>query len=247
MAFVPKSLQEAWGHHYEAFSKLNVDQIMVDYDDHSIVRRFNNTDSTLEVCKGQAEIRAFFERFFEELKGDPPMGSPAMSVDETTDVRQVFLCFNIPSIGYATGFDNVVYNKNYKVDRHHIVITRDYKPKSMQAAWDNHFAAFGAQNLYQIMLDYDDKSVVKVFNNADNSLATFTGLAEIRGMFSNLFADLKPHLDALTVFHQIVEEDVKQVFLVWNCGAAGYLTAADTFVFDGDHKIRMQDIVITKK
>ena len=38
--------------------------------------------------------------------------------------------------------------------------TMMYAPASVQDAWDNHFSAFGAQNLDQIMRDYTDESVL---------------------------------------------------------------------------------------
>jgi len=85
-----------------------------------------------------------------------------------------------------------------------------YSPDSVDAAWKNHFEAFGASDLNKIMLDYDDDSEVWLFNDGNNcgigtppapgkpppamtqGLAEFKGEAAIRTMFEGLFAQLKP-------------------------------------------------------
>mmetsp|Transcript_67275 Transcript_67275/g.82434 ORF Transcript_67275/g.82434 Transcript_67275/m.82434 type:complete len:176 (-) Transcript_67275:14-541(-) len=124
--------------------------------------------------------------------------------------------------------------------------TGSYFPKSVQEAWDNHFDAFGKQDLEKIMLDYDQSSIAKVYNNADASKKEFTGLAGIRDMFTHLFEDLH---DLKTLEAPVVEVDEpgKTVFLVWKCPGCGFTTATDTFVFGPDFKIKRQNIVITKE
>merc|ERR1712154_760607 len=138
--------------------------------------------------------------------------------------------------------------------RQNIVVTKrtaipsgEYAPKSVQAAWDNHFAAFGAQDLDKIMLDYDETSMVRVHNNVTAETSQFKGLSEIRTMFTNLFSDLS---DLATLSAPVinVDENEKQVFLVWKCPGCGYDTATDTFIFAGkDNKITRQNIVVTFK
>ena len=121
-----------------------------------------------------------------------------------------------------------------------------YFPKSVQEAWDNHFDAFGKQDLEKILLDYDQSSIAKIYNNADGSKREFTGLAGIREMFTELFADL-PDLKTLEAPVVEVDEPGKTVFLVWKCPGCGFTTATDTFVFGPDFKIKRQNIVITKE
>jgi len=121
-----------------------------------------------------------------------------------------------------------------------------YFPSSVQMAWDNHFNAFGTQDLDKIMLDYDETSVARTYDNTTGQKAEYRGTASIRQMFANLFADLKDlaTLDAPVVE---VEEDAKQVFLVWKCPGCGYKHATDTFIFGPDFKIKRQNIVVTKE
>lgn len=140
------------------------------------------------------------------------------------------------------------YVYNYAAPVQTVVVgsTAAYFPGSVQAAWDNHFKAFGDQDLDKIMLDYDETSVARVYNNADGKKVEFTGLTAIRGMFEQLFKDLP---DLKTLEAPIIDVDAagNQVFLVWKCPGCGFDTATDTFIFGPDFKIKRQNIVITKK
>lgn len=121
-----------------------------------------------------------------------------------------------------------------------------YFPRSVQEAWDNHFDAFGKQDVEKIMLDYDQTSIAKVYNNADGSKKEYTGLPGIRDMFTQLFEDL-PDLKTLEAPVVEVDEPGKTVFLIWKCPGCGFNTATDTFVFGPDFKIKRQNIVVTKE
>lgn len=124
--------------------------------------------------------------------------------------------------------------------------TGAYFPKSVQEAWDNHFDAFGKQDVEKILLDYDQSSIAKVYNNVDGSKKEFTGIAGIREMFTELFGDL-PDLKTLEAPIVEVDEPGKTVFLIWKCPGCGFNTATDTFVFGPDFKIKRQNIVVTKE
>jgi len=124
-------------------------------------------------------------------------------------------------------------------------LTMGYMPTSVQAAWDNHFEAFGKQDLVNIMLDYDETSVARVYNFTDGSSTTFTGTAQILQMFTGLFAELRDlsTLDAPVVQ---VDESPKMVYLCWKCPGSGFATATETFLLGDDYKIKRQNIVLTK-
>merc|ERR1712154_565403 len=150
------------------------------------------------------------------------------------------------------GTDTFVFGKNNKIIRQNIVVTQTKQPpkegyfaSTVQAAWDNHFAAFGAQDLDKIMLDYDETSMVRVHNNVTMETSQFKGLSEIRTMSTNLFADLSD-LATLSAPVVNVDENEKQVFLVWKCPGCGYDTATDTFIFGKHNKISRQNIVVTQ-
>ncbi|CAK9019846.1 unnamed protein product [Durusdinium trenchii] len=118
-----------------------------------------------------------------------------------------------------------------------------YFATSVQAAWDNHFDAFGKQDLDKILLDYDETSIAKLYNTVDGSKKEFAGLQGIRDMFTDLFKDLS---DLKTLEAPVIEVDEpgKTVFLVWKCPGCGYSTATDTFVFGPDFKVKRQNIVV---
>mmetsp|Transcript_19971 Transcript_19971/g.33443 ORF Transcript_19971/g.33443 Transcript_19971/m.33443 type:complete len:120 (+) Transcript_19971:271-630(+) len=116
---------------------------------------------------------------------------------------------------------------------------------SVQSAWDNHFAAFGAQDADKILLDYTEESVIKVWDTVKGEMSTAKGLDEIKGLFLGLFKQLS---DLGTLAAPVV--DVQDppgmpgtVFLVWECPGSGVKKATDTFVFKGD-KIMIQNVVI---
>jgi len=253
MAYDPSSVQEAWDNHFAAFGAQDLDKIMLDYDDNSVARVHNDVTGQTSEFKGLFEIRTMFAGLFADLSDLSTLSAPVVTVEE--DAKQVFLVWKCPGCGYDAATDTFLFtnDKKFKILRQNIVVTKreatalsGYKPKNVQEAWDNHFAAFGAQDVDKILLDYDDSSVARVHNNVTGETNKFEGAKGIREMFVGLFADLK---DLATLQAPVVEveEDAKQVFLIWKCPGCGYDTATDTFIFGNDFKIRRQNIVVTKK
>ena len=123
----------------------------------------------------------------------------------------------------------------------------DYQPASVQAAWDNHFSAFGAQDLDKIMLDYNDASELRCYEHSEGKLSSFKGSAEIRGFFAGLF-EMLADLSALAApVVEVTSDPAKQVYLIWSCPSSGVLSAQDTFIYADDFKIKRQNIAWTKK
>jgi hypothetical protein len=113
-----------------------------------------------------------------------------------------------------------------------------------QSAWDNHFSAFGSQDLKKIMLDYVEESVAVIHDMTTGSNAKFAGLAGIREMFTELFAELDDLSDLAAPVVKVEEGPIPQVFLVWENPASGIVQATDTFAFDKMGKIIRQNIVL---
>jgi len=122
-----------------------------------------------------------------------------------------------------------------------------YEPRTVADAWKNHFDAFGGQDLDKILLDYDEKSVVTVWDTRSDSKAEFKGVDGAKTLFTDLFAKLSD-LSTLKAPLVQVEEDIGngsgQVFLVWECPGCGYDKVTDTFVFRPDFKVGRQNIVV---
>lgn len=249
--YVPATVQDAWQNHFDAFGAQDVPKIMLDYDAASVVSVYNNVDGDKKVFKGIVEIRSFFTQLFKDLFDLATLEAPVVDVDEMPDGigGQVFLVWSCPGCGFHTATDTFVFSGDKKIKYQNIVITKDvpYAPQTIQEAWQNHFDAFGSQDMAKLMLDYDDTSKVSLYNNVGGHLHVFNGLVEVQSMFEGLFHDLS---DLSTLTAPVVDvaetEAGGQVFLVWNCPGCGYDTATDTFVFGSDKKIKFQNIVITK-
>ena len=95
----------------------------------------------------------------------------------------------------------------------------------VQASWDNHFAAFGAQDVDKILLDYTEKSVIKVYNQVTGELVEFKGLKAVKECFTGLFKDLSD-LSGLAAPAIRVEEAIKTRWAwsssAWRCPSSGY-------------------------
>ena len=120
-----------------------------------------------------------------------------------------------------------------------------YNPTSVQEAWDNHFSAFGGQDLDKIMLDYDADSVLKAYDFTSKMQYTHVGEVAIRGFFAGLFTLLSDlsGLTAPTV--EVTEAPNKQVYLIWCCPTSGITSAQDTFIYTDAFKISRQNIAYT--
>ena len=120
-----------------------------------------------------------------------------------------------------------------------------YKPTNVSTAWDNHFSAFGGQDLDKIMLDYDNSSVLKAYDFTSKVQYTHVGEVAIRGFFAGLFTLLSDlsGLTAPTV--EVTEAPNKQVYLIWTCPTSGITSAQDTFIYTDAFKISRQNIAYT--
>lgn len=112
-------------------------------------------------------------------------------------------------------------------------------------AWANHFAAFGAQSVEQILADYVEESVITVYNQVDQTKTVYEGLSGVNECFADLFQNLSDCSDLAAPVQHCEESSsgCAQVFLIWSCGASGYKTATDTFIFNGSGKILRQNVV----
>ena len=124
-------------------------------------------------------------------------------------------------------------------------VFEDADTASVQKSWDNHFAAFGEQDVERILQDYTEDSEIRVFDHRTQQKTLYTGLDGVRKCFEGLFAQLSD-LSALAAPVVDVQEAARsQVFLVWSCASSGVVSATDTFTFDEAGKIRNQNVALT--
>eukprot|EP00405_Crypthecodinium_cohnii_P007006 CAMPEP_0194782388 /NCGR_PEP_ID=MMETSP0323_2-20130528/78663_1 /TAXON_ID=2866 ORGANISM="Crypthecodinium cohnii, Strain Seligo" /NCGR_SAMPLE_ID=MMETSP0323_2 /ASSEMBLY_ACC=CAM_ASM_000346 /LENGTH=127 /DNA_ID=CAMNT_0039721197 /DNA_START=86 /DNA_END=469 /DNA_ORIENTATION=+ len=122
----------------------------------------------------------------------------------------------------------------------------EYKATSVQMAWDNHFAAFGTQDMEKILLDYDETSVASIFDWTSGEVSTYKGLSGITELFTKLFKELTDMSEMAGSVVEVVE-DPKSAWVCWKCPSSGITSATDTFIFGDDFKIKRQNVVMTKK
>eukprot|EP00475_Leptophrys_vorax_P032884 TRINITY_DN51262_c0_g1_i1.p1 TRINITY_DN51262_c0_g1~~TRINITY_DN51262_c0_g1_i1.p1 ORF type:complete len:131 (-),score=35.57 TRINITY_DN51262_c0_g1_i1:77-469(-) len=120
----------------------------------------------------------------------------------------------------------------------------EYKPTSVQAVWDHHFAAFGGHNVPEIIIDYTEESVVNMYNHTDGTLNTYKGITQIEACFTSLFQSLTD-MSGTAAPVQSVDEKHKTLFLIWQVTGSGYTKCTDTFVLNNDYKIIAQNVVVS--
>merc|ERR1712004_428214 len=96
------------------------------------------------------------------------------------------------------------------------------------------------------MADYDDNSIVQVWDNTALKLEEFKGLAQIEQMFVDLFAAIKAgdkgSGEGVQVGLLEIDPVRESVFLAWE--ANSHPKATDTFFFNGPI-IARQNIVVS--
>jgi hypothetical protein len=263
-------VQDAWDNHFSAFGTKDVDKILLDYTAQSVITIYDQNTGTKTVHSGLEGARACFEGLFNSLSDTSDLDAPVQVVKEAQkrEPGSVFLVWKCPASGYVEATDTFIFDKSSKILRQNVVV--NFKdPKSdgsvvakndaeaptgsgkVHRGWANHFKAFGDQDVEAILKDYVAESEITVFNHADGTMNTFSGLEGARSCFEGLFKTLHNCSDlAAPIIH--VDESEKwsslktfgQVFLVWNCPASSYQRATDTFIFNNKGKIIRQNVVV---
>ena len=253
-------VQPAWDNHFAAFGGQDVSKVLLDYCEESKIIVYNWHDDTETVYNGMAGAKRCFNELFVKLKDLSGLAAPEIHVEEGNP-KSVFLIWRCPSSGFVHCTDTFLFNDAGKIVRQTVCILNEGAPAGkaplctepqggpVQASWDNHFAAFGAQDVDKVLKDYTEKSVIKVYNQVTDELVEFKGLKGVKECFTGLFKDLSD-LSGLAAPAIRVEEATEgkagMVFLVWRCPSSEYNHATDTFLFDKDGKIAKQNVVIMK-
>jgi len=252
-----KVVQAAWENHFAAFGTQDVEKVLLDYTEDSVITVYNHLSGTQDVYTGLAGVTECFTGLFESLHDTSDLAAPEISVKEAQgdEPGSVFLIWNCKASGYLEATDTFIFDAAGKIVRQNVVVTYTGASNGdpavetptgsgpVHAGWANHFAAFGAQSVEDVLKDYTDESVITVYNQVDGSKTEYSDLSGVTDCFTGLFESLSDTSD-LAAPIQHVEEDHPQVFLIWSCGASGYKTATDTFIFNADGKILRQNVVV---
>ena len=258
--YLPSPTAAAWDNHFAAFGSQDVGKILLDYCEQSKIVVYNWHDDTETVYNGMAGARRCFNELFVKLKDLSGLAAPEIHVEEGNP-KSVFVIWRCPTSGFTHCTDTFLFDDAGKIVRQTVCILNEGAPAGkaplctepqggpVQASWDNHFAAFGAQDVDKVLKDYTETSVIKVYNQVTDELVEFKGLKGVKECFTGLFKDLSD-LSGLAAPAIRVEEATEgkagMVFLVWRCPSSGYNHATDTFLFDAAGKIAKQNVVIMK-
>jgi hypothetical protein len=211
----PATVQAAWDNHFSGFGGQDIDKIMLDYTETSVLENYDHASSRRTTFTGKAQIRQFFLNLFAQLTNLTSLAAPIVEVTESPQ-KQVYLIWSCPSSGVESATDTFIFDDNNRISRQNIALTSGTRPNAfstvartnvpsaanpvpvnssysqatVRGAWDNHFTAFGGQNITKIMQDYTSHSVLKAFDHTTGTLATAVGWGQIQQFFVNLFATL---------------------------------------------------------
>jgi ketosteroid isomerase-like protein len=244
--------------------------IMEDYTEASVLESYELNSKSLVTATGKAEIRDFFKNLFHMLHDTSGLTAPVLEVSH--DPAQVYLVWTAPTSDIMSAADSFFFDADNMILRQNIVwqsgsqpalydkstthtqraagrlvtMHANYYKDSVQGAWDNHFSAFGGQNVEAVMQDYTEESELRAFDHTTGVLTVANGLSQIQAFFEDLFHQLSD-TSGLTapVVHVTDSPASKQVYLVWTCPTSGIETATDSFLFGADNKITRQNIVYT--
>lgn len=262
------TVQEAWNHHADAFGTQDLEQIMVDYMESSVIEHYDYTSDSLVTASGLNEIQTFFKNLFNQLSDMSCMTAPVLNVTDSP-VPQTYLIWAVPCSNIFTGVDTFLFAENNKFLRQQIVTTKgsgspsygevihyrqhptqnpvpmdeSYAKANVQDAFDNHWTAIERLDLQSLMQDYTETTELQSFDHSTGVLTVAKGLAEIQRCFEALFSMLTD-LSGLAspVVHVTDQAEGKQVFLVWSCPSSGIIEGVDSFIYDNDYKIVRQNI-----
>ena len=200
--YLADSVQAAWDNHFAAFGGQDIDRIMLDYNEDSVLMSYETVAGELTTKTGVAGIREFVEGLFAALSNTSSLTAPVVEVTP----QQVYLVWTCPSSGVQSATDTFIFAADNTISRQNIVWTAGnalnayaeltdvqevaavqpltpsdtYSKPDVQSAWDNHFAAFGGQNVPAIMKDYTQDSVLKAFDHSTGALLTAAGYRRSR-------------------------------------------------------------------
>jgi len=141
-------MQAAWDNHFTAFRNQDLDKIMLDYNERSVVTIFYSTARMTSTSTGSTGIRAMFKKLFQELSDLSDLSAPVIQVN--TDPKSVFFCWACPSSGIQTATDTYVFGDDFKIHRQNLSITK----KAPECKPEKHFSVFGAQRLQRLLPNF---------------------------------------------------------------------------------------------
>jgi len=116
----------AWGNHFGAFGLQNVSMILEDYTKDSVVKVYNQFDSTMTEYKGLNGVEVCFTKLFCDLRSHATNGlaAPEVFVEEAPGL-QVFLIWSAAASGFERATDTFIFDAEGKISRQNVVVNYD--------------------------------------------------------------------------------------------------------------------------
>ena len=152
----------AWANHFAAFGSQDVSKVLLDYCEQSKIVVYNWHDDTETEFNGIAGAKECFTGLFAALPDLSGLAAPEIHVEEGNP-KSVFLIWRCPSSGVAHCTDTFLFDDAGKIVRQYVVQLTEGAPAGkaplctepqggkVQASWDNHFAAFGGQDVDKVL------------------------------------------------------------------------------------------------
>eukprot|EP00903_Cladosiphon_okamuranus_P006425 g6287.t1 len=108
LSYAPESVQDVWDNHFAAFGGKDLEKIMLDYDDNSVITTYDQTSGKKEVFKGEEGARTLFTGLFEAMSDQSDLAAPMIDVDEAS--KLIFLIWRCPASGFLDATDTFLIN-----------------------------------------------------------------------------------------------------------------------------------------
>jgi len=231
-----------------------------------VIEVVNQWDGSRQTFKGLDGVRECFEGFFGYMTDISDLAAPVVNVQEaTSDIAgNVLLIWKVPASGVMDATDTFVFDKAQpsKILRQNVVLYREDPAGKGVAAeespplnggvvlegWKNHFSAFAGQDVPKVLMDYTENSVIHLYNEFSGELIKYEGLVGVEQCFTDMFKNMPCLTDVAAPIQHLEEiDDGGVLLLIWRVPCSGYKRATDTFIFDKNGKILMQNIVVRQE
>jgi len=249
------SIEETWANHQNSVETKDIDKMMEGYTEQSQIKYWMAPAGKYWTVSGLDQIRKFNNVGFLDSGRSPN------EISQITDDRQTWTFWDQPE-KVETGTDTFIYDDNFKFIRQYVytasypglpqfssppfgsfgVSTHGNGPT--QHAWDIHAAAWRSQKIEDILTDYTEASIMRIFSGVYGPIE-FKGVAGIRRAFTGALASLAGVTDYEDIMEE-VDENVQVVDWVWQAPSRGYIQSHETVIFDENLKIKRQNVVFRK-
>jgi len=254
-------LHKSLAHHNEAFGALDVNKILLDFTNSSVLKIFNEADGSLETWTGLAELHTGFTGLLSKFTDMSDVTVPVSIIEENTPQGpgMAYTAGSNKASGFEFFHDVFVADVDGKLFRQDAFI-HYVAPLAVKGAAEapgvsgpvhesiaHHNSAFGKLDVEEILLDFTNDSILRIFNQADGSLETWKGMAELKVGFTGLLKKFT-NMSDVTVPVSVIEESSPQgpggAFTAGSNKASGFRFFSDAFIADANGKLFRQNAFI---